>query len=87
MTNEPSTKIPFRDIKDHADLMWAFDRYIDCKITSIMYGWNNNDELAYMKSEIAHFLRIQSAQQGIAVESAHDVFEHGSEKGARINEQ
>lgn len=81
MTN----KIPFRDIKDHADLMDAFVRLMRIIGQTEMYSWNNDDEITYLKAEIAHFLRIQSAQEGIAVEGV-DAFDKsgGYTKGTKL---
>lgn len=64
MTRQPDTKIPFRDIKDHADLMEAFDELVAFRVQTIVYGWDTKEDIEYLKSEIAHFLRIQSTQQG-----------------------
>ncbi len=71
----PSTKIPFRDIKDHADLMEALISLMQCVVQSESYCWDNADKIQYLKSEISHFLRIQSAAQGISVECPDGPFE------------
>jgi len=71
----PSAKIPFRDIKNHADLMDAFDMLIRCIINNKMYDWNERDQIEHTKSEIAHFLRIQSAQPGVAAEGGEGPFD------------
>jgi hypothetical protein len=69
----PSTKIPFRDIKDHADLMDAQERLIRAVYKHEAFGWSHCvSEIDYFKSEIAHFLRIQSAQPGVAFDDENN---------------
>lgn len=75
MSPTPSTKIQFRDIKDHADLMDAHVGLIRAVFKCEMFGWDTQDEVNYLKSEIAHFLRAQSAAEGIAVECPEGPFE------------
>jgi hypothetical protein len=60
----PSNKIQLRDIKDHADLMDAFEHLI---ILVSKRDWRVG-EITQLKSEIAHFLRAQSAAVGVAAE-------------------
>jgi hypothetical protein len=69
----PSAKIPLRDIKDHADLMDAFVQLIDA-CASNQCGYKDN-EITYLKAEIAHFLRIQSAQPGVAFDEGSGPFD------------
>jgi len=88
MSPPPSTKIPFRDIKDHADLMDAQCTLIGLIVNEKMFGWDESDEITYLKSEIAHFLRIQSAQPGVAFDDENnDPFRHsgGETKDVRKN--
>ncbi len=86
MSPTPSTKIPLRDIKDHADLMDYFVeliRSVESDITGYQAG-----HIKYLKSEIAHFLRIQSAQPGVAADDENnDPFRNsgGETKDVRKN--
>ncbi len=69
----PDPKIPFRDIKDHADLMDFHVHLIKAVLKHQTYGWSHlENEITYLKSEIAHFLRIQSAVAGVVVDDADE---------------
>jgi hypothetical protein len=84
----PSTKIPFRDIKDHADLMNAFEQLNRAVAQEVVFDWDNSEQIQNLKSEIAHFLRIQSTQPGVAFDDENnDPMRHsgGETKDVRKN--
>lgn len=57
----------FESIKDHHDLMNAFHGLIQSIILHER-GVDQTGNIDYLKAEIAHFLRLQSAQKGLYVE-------------------
>ncbi len=75
MSPTPPTKPPFQAIKDHSDLMDAFVSLTRAVVQQKIYCWNNDEEIRILKSEIAHFLRIQSAQPGVAANDSNSPFD------------
>jgi hypothetical protein len=38
----------------------------------VIYCWNTDDDITYLKSEIAHFLRIESPHQGVVASDGNN---------------
>lgn len=83
MYTPPDRSLKPLDIKDHADLMDAFEQLVKAITDSI--SDHRRDEITYLKAEIAHFLRIESPHSGVAVCGDNDAFRNsGGERGARL---
>jgi hypothetical protein len=73
MSPTPDKKIKPLDIKDHADLMNYFVRLQRAVVKQEMYGWDHlENEITYLKAEIAHFLRIESPHQGVVADDGNN---------------